>query len=1042
MKCLLQLGEMKYITRLLVFTLAITTAMLASAQGVVSGKVVDANGEGLPGVTVLEKGTSNGSITDINGMYSISAASDAVLVFNYVGFETQEIETGGRSSVDVNLLEDLQALEEVVVIGYGTQKKSHLTGAISKVENTTLDQLPIARVDDALIGRISGVNIQATNAEAGGAPTITIRGVQSVNADSGPAVVVDGVIVDRDFLSNLDMNDIASFEVLKDAASAAIYGTEGANGVIQIITKSGQDGQTKLSYQTYIGRKEAHGSDDYRKSVSDWVAFEQAQTGELSEESQYMLKVVELTGIDRDWQDVFFDGGNIESHSLSARGGNENTKFSASLRYLHDEGVVITDDYKLYGGRVKVDSKIGERVKFGLNVNPSYSKRRALPTSIHNPTRQSPWLPIYHTEETLQLINRDVYPDVGVGDYFLENHLVELDLNGDGSDTRSRTSGDSNPYQQYVEREHWEYKTKLFGSTYVGVKIMDGLNFKTALSTTIEQRKRERWDGTNYHAAGSSRSQYYLQNRFNTRIISDNTLTYFKEMGDHEITSLAGLTVQRRTSNISEVTGVGYTNDLLKNLEGATQISEPEEVNTELRRVGYFFRVNYAFAGKYLVNASFRRDGSSVFGPNSRYGNFPAVSVGWNVADESFMAGTSSFLSILKLRISYGLTGTENFSIGDPVVNRWPYLALLDNNNAIIDNEIVSGVSPLNLENSILSWEASEEFNPAIDFGFFNNRITGSLDYYSRTSVDLLLGNPVSYVTGFSEGIINLGEVRNSGWELELRSRNIDRGSFSWSTTLITSTNQNELLSFGESNGALLQDTYGRNSEWINLIGSPISSFYGYVVDTDKFNDAEFRVAYVDTPWNRINGQSDDTIVRDLNGDGRITDDDKTILGDPYPDILYSVTNEFTYKDFDFSFMIQGSVGAQVNNIGDQYFYNWFGNRTRSGGESQAVADGLVPHESFIQEKVLTSEVIASADYFSLRNVTIGYTMPAKFTSKIGIQGLRVYATGQNLIYKTASDYHGFNPEHIDGSNARAYGSQRAGTPLFSTVTLGLNVDF
>ncbi|MEP0987160.1 TonB-dependent receptor [Ekhidna sp.] len=1042
MKSILQSVELKSRMRaVLILVLVLCTSAVSWAQNSVSGTVADENGEGIPGVTVLEKGTANGAITNVDGSYTVSVGSNAVLVYTFVGFKSQEITVGDRTTIDVTLQEDLEELEEVVVVGYGTQKKSHLTGAISKVENKKLDQLAVSRVDDALIGQVSGVNIQATNAEAGGAPTITIRGVGSVTADSGPAVVVDGIVVNSDFLSNLDMNDIASFEVLKDAASAAIYGSEGSNGVILITTKSGKSGKTKFSYQTYIGRKEAHGSDDYKKSVSDWLAFEQAQTGELSEESQYMQRIVALTGIDRDWQDVFFEGGNIQSHSLSARGGNDRTTFSGSLRYLHDEGVVITDDYKFYSGRIKVDSKVNDRVTFGINMNPSYSAQRRLPTSIHNPTRQSPWLPIYHTEETLQLINRGSYPDVGVGDYFWENHLIELDFDGDGSDTRPRTSGDSNPYQQYVEREHWEYETNLFGSTYLSVDIIEGLTAKTSLATTIEQRKRERWDGTNYHAAGASRSQYYLQNRFRTRIISDNTLNYNKTIGDHEFATLAGVTIQQRRNNISEVTGVGYTNDLLKNLEGATLITEPAEINSQYNKVGYFARINYVYAGKYLFNASFRRDGSSVFGPNSKYGNFPAVSVGWNVSDEDFLSG-NNIVSNLKLRVSYGETGSERFSVGNDVVNRWPYLALLDNTNAIIDGQVVNGVSPLNIANSVLQWEASREFNPGVDFGFLENRFSGSLDFYSRTSESLLLENPVSYVTGFTSGIVNLGEVRNQGWELEVRTINMNQNGFKWSTTLISSTNQNELLAFGDSDGALIQDTYGRNSQWINKIGNPISSFYGYVVDTDKYNDAEFRVAYVDRPWNRINGQAEDVIVRDLNGDGRITEDDKTILGDPYPDLLASITNEFTYKDFDLSFMVQGSFGAQVNNIGDQYFYNWFGNSTRSGGAEQAVVDGLVPHESFIQEKVLTSEVIASADYVSLRNVIIGYNMPARLTTKIGVTGLRVYASGQNLIYKTASDYHGFNPEHIDGTNPRAYGSQRAGTPLFRTFTLGLNVDF
>ncbi len=1036
------LSDFYWIRFLGIFLLGmITFSSYGQDTQTVSGRILDEGGEGLPGVTVLVKGGVDGTITDLNGDFALDVKEDAVLTLSFIGYKTVDIPLNGRSTINYQMEVDLEQLDEVVVVGYGTQKKSHLTGAISKVENERLDQIPVARVDDALIGQVSGVNIQATNAEAGGAPTITIRGFGSVTADSGPAVVVDGIVVSSDFLSNLDMNDIASFEVLKDAASAAIYGSEGSNGVIMITTKSGKPGQTKFSYQGYVGRKDAHGSDDYRKSVSDWIEFERAQTGELSEETQYMQKIVQLTGVDRDWQDVFLEGGYINSHSLSARGGNENTTFSGSLRYLHDEGVIITDDYKFYSGRIKVDSKVNNRVKFGVNINPSYSKQRQLPTSIHNPLRLSPWLPIYHTDATLQLINRDVYPNVGVGDYFREDHLVELDLNGDGSDTRPRTSGDSNPYQQYVEREHMEFETNLYGSTYISVDIIDGLKAKSSLATTIEHRKRERWDGTNYHAAGASRSQYYLQNRFRTRVISDNTLTYDKNIGDHEFGALAGVTIQRRTSNISEVTGVGYTNDLLPNLEGATQISEPGEINTELRKLGYFVRVNYAFAGKYLLNASFRRDGSSVFGTNSKYGNFPAISVGWNVADESFLAG-NNLLSNLKLRVSYGFTGSERFNVGSEVVNNWPYLALLQNSNAIVDGAIVNGVSPLNIANTLLQWEASEEFNPAVDFGFLNNRITGSLDYYSRISNELLLENPVSYVTGFTSGIVNLGEVRNRGWEFELRTRNVVGNQLTWNTTVIASTNENELLAFGESNNALIQDTYGRNSQWINRVGEPISAFWGYVVDTEKYNDAEFRVAYVDKPWNRINGQAEDVIVRDLNGDGRITEDDKTILGDPYPDILYSLTNEFTFRDFDLSFMLQGSLGAQVNNIGDQYFFNWFGNSSRSGAAAEAVEDGLIPHESFIQEKVLTSEVIASADYFSLRNVTIGYNMPVTLTSKIGVQGLRIYASGQNLLYKTADDYHGFNPEHIDDDNPRAYGAQRAGTPLYRTITLGLNLDF
>ena len=988
----------------------------------------------LPGVSVTILNTPKGVQTDFDGKFTIKVKNGDVLQFSYLGFKSLAVIIDGQKTLNVILTEDVSSLDEIIVVGYGTQKKSHLTGAISKVKNEKLDQIAVARVDDALIGQVSGVNIQATSAEAGAAPTITIRGFGSITADSGPAIVVDGIVVDSGFLGNLDMNDVESFEVLKDAASAAIYGSEGSNGVILITTKTGKVGPTKFSYNTFTGYKKAFGSDDYRKSVADWAAKEFAATGQLSETTQYAQKLVEVTGIDRDWQDVFFDGGFIQSHSLSASGGTEDTKFNTSLRYMHDEGVVITDDYKLYSAKLKLSTKLTDNLKFGLSATPSFSKRRALPTSIHNPTRQSPWLPIYHSAETLQFINRDAYPNIGIGDYFYENHLVELDLDGDGSDSRPRTSGDSNPYAQYAEREHFEFNTKLLSSAYLQYKILDGLTAKTSLGVTIEQRKRTRWDGTKHHAAGNSRAQYLLNNRFKTRLISDNTLLYNKQIGDHELSALAGITIQKRKEEISQIVGTGYSNDLLKNLQGATTIINEGEINVVKNKIGYFGRINYAFANKYLVSASFRRDGSSVFGVDSKWGDFPALSMGWNAHNENFLS-ESDILSKLKLRVSYGLTGAENFNVGNVSVNAWPYLAQLTGANAIVGNSISGGNSPLNIVNSLLQWEASEEFNPGIDFGLFNNRISGSLDYYKRTSDKLLLNNPVSYVTGFNSGIVNLGKVANSGFELELRTKNISSENFSWSTTLIASTNKNELLEYGESNGALTEDGFGRGSQWINSIGNPISSFYGYVVDTDLSSE------YWNSPWIPINGISEDVIVKDLNGDGIITDDDKTILGNPYPEITWSVSNEFKLGNIDFSFMIQGSQGAEVRNVGDQYFYtHWTG----ATSDVQAVVDaGVIPDASFLQQRVHTNDIVMSAGYFSLRNVNLGYTLSEDVVSKIGLSSLRFYATGQNLLYITSDDYHGFNPEFIDSNNTpQSYGAQRAGTPLFSTVSFGLNVNF
>ncbi len=1029
-----QLGCILLLTVALLLT-GLPLAAQSSSEITITGTVTESEtGEPLIGVTIMKQGTTSGTITDLDGTYSLVANPGDNLIFSYTGMTTRIVPVTNQTLMDISLESNAELLDEVVVIGYGSQKKSHLTGAVSKVENEKLDQIAVSRVDDALIGQVSGVNIQSTSAEAGQAPTITIRGVGSVNASSGPAVVIDGIVVDASFLGNLDMNSVESFEILKDAASAAIYGSEGSNGVILITTKSGKEGKTQFSYETFFGRKEAFGSDAYRKDVNTWAARELAEVGELSDETRYAQAIVDVTGVNRDWQDVFFDGGNINSHSLSARGGTSKTKFSTNLRYLDDQGVVLDDNYTLYSLNLKMSTELTDRLKLGLSLTPSRSKARRLPTSIHNVLRQSPWLPIYHTQETIdQFVDTDVYPNLQPGDYFYENHLVRLDFNGDGSTARARTTGDANAFAQHTERQHYEYKSNLLSSAYLQYRIADGLVAKTSLGVTVEQRKRTRYDGVLYHAAGTSRALYNLQNRFSTRLISDNTLDYTKASGRHEFGGLAGITIQERQTENSTVTGVGYTNDLLRNLQGATSISDFEEIDIVRRKVGYFFRVNYAYDNRYLLNATFRRDGSSVFGLDSKWGNFPAVSAGWNVHNESFASG-SDILSLLKLRVSYGLTGNENFNVGDDIVNTYPYLALLNTSNAIIEGGIDNGVSARNVANELLQWEGNKEFSAGFDFGFVDNRINGSLDYYVRTSDQLLLENPVSYVTGFSGGIVNLGEVQNRGLEGELRTVNVAKQNFKWTSTFIASTNKNELLNFGESNGALVEDNFGRNSQWINLVGQPISAFYGFVVDR------EVPSRYINTPWHPINSSPEDVIVRDLNGDGIITDADKTILGDPYPELVWSITNDFKLGNFDLSVMIQGSQGAEVRNIGDQYFFNWFGQATQD--PQQLVLDGEVPDISFIQEKVLTDEVVQPAGYFSLRNVNLGYNFTSAQLSRFRLGGLRLYVSGQNLVYKTSDRYNGFNPEFIEDDNPRAYGSQRGGSPLFRTVSAGLNINF
>ena len=416
-----------------------------------------ASNEALIGATIIEKGTSNGTITDIDGNYTLNAQSESgTLIISFIGYLTQEVEFSDASTINIGLKADVAGLDEVVVVGYGVQKKSHLTGAISKVVNEDMEEVAVARVDDALVGKISGVNIQATEGGAGTAPTIRIRGTGSISGSSDPLIVVDGIVVDSDYLGNLDMNDVASFEVLKDAASAAIYGSRGANGVIMITSKQGEEGKTKFNYNSYYGLKEAHQSDAYNFSIAETAAAELAANGELSARTIYK----QMIGVDRSWQDVIFDGGTIQNHSLSARGGSEKTKFSTALNYLHDEGVLLTDDYKKYSLKLKLDTKISDKFSLGVNISPSYSDRRRFDGSPHDILRQTVWLPVYHDENTIQYVDRNNYPDVKVGDYAHQRHFDNYML--DGAEVDISNTSNVNPAAKILERDYTYKKFKLY----------------------------------------------------------------------------------------------------------------------------------------------------------------------------------------------------------------------------------------------------------------------------------------------------------------------------------------------------------------------------------------------------------------------------------------------------------------------------------------------------------------------------------------------------------------------------------------------------
>lgn len=1017
----------KVIACFIILFLLNSTGFELSAQTIkVSGVVKDATGMSLPGVSVQVQDTAFGTVTDMDGKFSISVLPSSTLVFSSIGYKTQIVLVDGRSKIDVEMNENVELLDEVVVVGYGTVKKSHLTGSVSKVKNEKLDQIPLSRVDDALVGQVSGVTIQQTNPAAGEAPTIRVRGQGSISFDSNPLIVLDGIVVgnDADFLSSLDMNDVESVEVLKDASSGAIYGSRGANGIIMITTKKGVEGPTKFSYHGYYGIKRVPKS-DILTTPEDWADYTRENNeGVLTERLQY----VEQMGTYTDWEDVMFDGGSIMSHAISAKGGTKNTKFLASLSYLNDEGVLLTDNYEKINFRVNLTTKLREKIQFGVNLNPSYTEQVRFPIGVQDALKQNPWLPIYVDEDNIQYVNRyrenERWADVQIGDYAMERMFDDYDLQSGQPDPGSSgtdisSTSNQGPYAKVVERDRVKSQTKIYVNTFLKYNINDNISLKQTIGSDFRFTRNTTWQGVEASRNGALDSESSRSSQIMMHTISESTINFEKKFGEHSINAVTGFAFESWNTEATDLESSGFSNDLIQTIPAAN-VTGGQSIQYAEKLLSYLARVNYDFKDRYLLSLSLRRDGSSKFGPDSKYGWFPAASAGWIITKEPFFTN-KKVVEELKLRSSIGVTGNNN-GIGP-----YDHLGLIAPVGTGFGDK---GYNATNIENPYLQWEKLVEFNPGIDVSFYGGKFTLSFDYYIRRSDNLLLDVPIPSVTGFETALVNKGVVKNEGIELEMMTRNYTTRNFSWTTSFLLTHNKNTLVDFGGADGLISIVDDKRPAEWIAKEGNPISSFYGYVVEK------EIPIEYINDPFYPINAQSQDIYVKDLNGDGVIDPDDRTILGSPYPDIVWSVTNNINYKDFDISFMFQGSHGAEVRNISSQYIKNEF-------SSSQDYVTSFEDADQ-VAERIFTSDDIQDASYVALRNLNIGYTLPVKLISKAGIQRIRAYVSFQNLIYIMSKDYEGYNPEGIDQGlgNPLTYGYQRGPAPVYRTYSFGVNLDF
>ncbi|MBX2933793.1 MAG: TonB-dependent receptor [Ferruginibacter sp.] len=1065
---------MKKLQCLLMLMIFMCGAAMAQKK-TITGKVISKNGnEPLLGVNVLADKQKGGTSTKADGTYSINVNNDAsVLIFSYVGYQTQTIAIGNRTSIDVVMEPAATTGEEVVVIGYGSQKRADVTGAVSKYQNEKLDETPASRLDQALQGKIAGVQIQNISSEAGSDPKIQVRGLTSINQSQGPLVVVDGHPV-PDGLAFINMADVQSVEVLKDAASAAIYGSRGSGGVIMVTTKSGKANKTKYSVKYSTGVKTAYKlypmmtTSEYTNMLFYEAALKALdpsitpptgnQIASTAERGAYIIENQLRGGAATNWQNEAIRNAGTKNLQLSASGGNSGVKYYISGGYQNDEGQMYHSNYERYNVKAKIDAQFSKRVKFSFNVNPSYIKRERPSVNYIDFVRFQSYMPVVLDEALAAFVSQNpTYADVKAGDwaqarYF--NNRVYSGLMPDGS-TWVNTSpvtpfntANNTPKSVMETRTIHSNDYRVLSSADLTVNIIPGLDFKSLASFYLSYSNAIDFAKANSNRAGDLSTGIY-NDRLYTDILNENTLTYTKRIKDHALTALAGFTIQKTSTRNEQATGYNYPSDNITTLNNAAIIAQYPLTFNDIYKEGlisYLGRVIYSYKDKYMINASVRADGSSHFAPGHKWGYFPAVSVGWLASKEKFLENVN-WLSTLKLRASYGATGNN-------VVPPFAWVDLLYAANYITGtgNGVSSpGFVPSRnfLSNEEITWETTYQFNGGIDLSLFRNAISLSLDYYQTKTKKLLLQQATMAFTGAPTTYNNIGSMKNNGVEFEITTNNFRKKDFRWSTTANIANTKNSITELGGE--AYLLNQGERTETYMNKVGGPLVQFYGYKTDGVWLSQADITAAQaagLSSTMSNVFVAGGLKLV-DTNGDNVIDANDRVVIGNPYPDFTWGISNNFTYKNFDLSFFFQGSQGGKLIN-GDanynetkRYNKNYNQNRWLS---PMFPGDGKTPYSTLGFNWMLTDYVVEDASFYSLREVLVGYTLPQKWVNKARLSSLRIYFSAQNLFFHSASGYRGINIEgrSTGGNYATPLidGYQRGSFPIAKTYQFGIDLNF
>lgn len=1015
----------------------VKTEMVQKIGNVVSGKVTSADGETIPGVNVLVKGTSSGTITNLDGMYSIKIPdTEVVLVFSFIGMQNKEVTVKSSGVYNVVLSASTEMISDVVVVGYGTVKKSDLTGSVSSVKADELKSTPSTTFDQALQGRAAGVQVVQSSGVPGSGTSIRIRGTSSVNASSEPLYVIDGMLINSDMgevsvggsgpnigpLASINPNDIESIEVLKDASASAIYGSRGANGVILITTKRGKTGVGKIDVDCYYGVQEIANKLDLLNASQYAELVNQAFIN--AGQTPVYVNPANL-GKGTDWQDELFRIAPMANYQLSISGGSEKTKYAVSGSYFTQDGIVLGSSFDRYSFRLNLDSEINSYLTVGASLSFSAVNANRVESGpgsfvggvITNALQINPILSVYDSSVE--------------GGYTYEH---------------DRKDAVGNPVAAAKEYDSKTTSYRFLGNTYLSFKLAKDLELKSSFGVDALFSKNRSFGPKFLKQAQSSKGEAFVSDLEAVTWLNENTLNYKYQINeDHRINLLAGFTMQQFKNEY--LNGIAFdfpdSRTGYHNLGSALNGQNPSNGESEWSMISYLGRINYNLKEKYLITISGRVDGSSKFAEGKKYGFFPSGALAWRASEEDFIKNIE-LISNLKVRLSYGLIGNQSIAPYNSLALVGPVGQGVFNSGS--GSEVITGKEPLSYPNEDLKWETTKQANIGFDIGILSNKIALTADFYKKKTSDLLLSTPTPYTSGFGNTLLNVGNVENKGFDLDLRTVNLDK-AVKWNTSVNFSINRNKVTNLAREEDINLG--FGGN---ILREGQPLGTFYGYEFDgifqTDEAaaNSAVLKGQESTGANAASHAKAGDRRYKDRDGNGVIDENDRTIIGSAEPDFVFGINNSISYNNFNLSFFFQGSVGNDMVNLNLNNLENF-------NGEQNMLADAGLnrwtpenPGNKYPRalskgslDNVFSSRLVEDATYLRLKNITLGYTIPKNVCEKIRVNSLRVYATATNVY--TWTDYSGYDPEgNAYGSTTNIVGVDNGNYPQAKTYTFGVQI--